>query len=103
MSKFNNGARISSVIEINTSNDIKLSPKVLIVNPKSRLSWQYHYRRNRDTGGDYYFSGVNRRDELKAMSIRLEFFKKLFSFFKIRLLLNHLFSFYILTIVSINH
>ena len=31
--------------EINTSNDIKLSPKVLIVNPKSRLSWQYHYRR----------------------------------------------------------
>ena len=32
-------------IEINTSNDIKLSPKILIVNPKSRLSWQYHYRR----------------------------------------------------------
>ena len=32
-------------IEINISNDIKLSPKVLIVNPKSRLSWQYHYRR----------------------------------------------------------
>ena len=32
-------------IEINTSNNIKLSPKVLIVNPKSRLSWQYHYRR----------------------------------------------------------
>lgn len=23
----------------------KLSPKVLIVNPKSRLSWQYHHRR----------------------------------------------------------
>ena len=32
-------------IKIKTSNDIKLSPKVLIVNPKSRLSWQYHYRR----------------------------------------------------------
>ena len=32
-------------IEINTSNNIKLSPKILIVNPKSRLSWQYHYRR----------------------------------------------------------
>ena len=23
----------------------KLSPKILIVNPKSRLSWQYHHRR----------------------------------------------------------
>ena len=23
----------------------KLSPKILIVNPKSRLSWQYHFRR----------------------------------------------------------
>ena len=32
-------------IKINTSNDIKLSPKLLIVNPKSRLSWQYHYKR----------------------------------------------------------
>jgi len=32
-------------IKINTSNHIKLSPKVLIVNPKSRLSWQYHNRR----------------------------------------------------------
>ena len=23
----------------------KVSPKILIVNPNSRLSWQYHYRR----------------------------------------------------------
>ena len=23
----------------------KLSPKILIVNPKARLSWQYHHRR----------------------------------------------------------
>ena len=23
----------------------RLSPKILIVNPKSRLSWQYHFRR----------------------------------------------------------
>jgi len=23
----------------------KLSPKILIVNPKSKLSWQYHHRR----------------------------------------------------------
>ncbi len=26
-------------------NAIKLTPKIIIVNPKSRLSWQYHYRR----------------------------------------------------------
>ena len=25
--------------------DDKVSPKILIVNPKSRLSWQYHFRR----------------------------------------------------------
>ena len=27
------------------SNDMRLSPRILIVNPKSRLSWQYHLRR----------------------------------------------------------
>ena len=32
-------------ININLSNDTRLSPKILIVNPKSRLSWQYHFRR----------------------------------------------------------
>ena len=31
--------------DINLSTNIKLSPKILIVNPKSRLSWQYHFRR----------------------------------------------------------
>ena len=31
--------------DINLSNDMRLSPKILIVNPKSRLSWQYHFRR----------------------------------------------------------
>ena len=31
--------------DINLSKNIKLSPKILIVNPKSRLSWQYHLRR----------------------------------------------------------
>ena len=31
--------------DINLSKKIKLSPKILIVNPKSRLSWQYHFRR----------------------------------------------------------
>ena len=25
--------------------DARLSPKILIINPKSRLSWQFHYRR----------------------------------------------------------
>ena len=30
---------------INLSNDIELSLKIVIVNPKSRLSWQYHFRR----------------------------------------------------------
>ena len=30
---------------INLSNDIELSLKIIIVNPKSRLSWQYHFRR----------------------------------------------------------
>jgi len=30
---------------INFSNDIELSLKIIIVNPKSRLSWQYHFRR----------------------------------------------------------
>lgn len=33
-------------IDINLSKNIKLSPKILIVNPKSRLSWQYHLRRS---------------------------------------------------------
>ena len=32
-------------ININLSNDTRLSPKILIVNPNSRLSWQYHFRR----------------------------------------------------------
>ena len=32
-------------IDINLSKNIKLSPKILIINPKSRLSWQYHLRR----------------------------------------------------------
>ena len=31
--------------DINLSTNTKLSPKILIVNPKSRLSWQYHFRR----------------------------------------------------------
>ena len=30
---------------INLSSDIELSLKIIIVNPKSRLSWQYHFRR----------------------------------------------------------
>ena len=29
----------------NLSNDMRLRPRILIVNPKSRLSWQYHFRR----------------------------------------------------------
>ena len=32
-------------INIDFSNDTRLSPKILIVNPNSRLSWQYHFRR----------------------------------------------------------
>ena len=32
-------------ININLSNDTRLSPKILIVDPNSRLSWQYHFRR----------------------------------------------------------
>ena len=32
-------------ININFSNDTRLSPKILIVDPNSRLSWQYHFRR----------------------------------------------------------
>jgi mannose-6-phosphate isomerase-like protein (cupin superfamily) len=32
-------------ININLSNDTRLSPKILIVDPNSRLSWQYHLRR----------------------------------------------------------
>jgi mannose-6-phosphate isomerase-like protein (cupin superfamily) len=32
-------------ININLSKDTRLSPKILIVNPNSRLSWQYHFRR----------------------------------------------------------
>mgnify|MGYP000886641070 FL=1 len=32
-------------LNINLSNTKRLSPKILIVNPKSRLSWQYHFRR----------------------------------------------------------
>ena len=30
---------------ISFSNEIELSPKIIIVNSKSRLSWQYHFRR----------------------------------------------------------
>ena len=30
--------------EINVSN-LKISPKILIIKPNQRLSWQYHYRR----------------------------------------------------------
>ena len=32
-------------ININLSNDTRLSSKILIVDPNSRLSWQYHFRR----------------------------------------------------------
>ena len=32
-------------ININLSKDTRLSPKILIVDPNSRLSWQYHFRR----------------------------------------------------------
>ena len=32
-------------IDIDLSMNIKFSPKILIVNPKSRISWQYHFRR----------------------------------------------------------
>ena len=32
-------------ININLSNDTRLSPKILIVDPNSRLSWHYHFRR----------------------------------------------------------
>ena len=32
-------------ININLSNNTRLSSKILIVDPNSRLSWQYHFRR----------------------------------------------------------
>ena len=32
-------------IDINTSSK-KISPKILIVKPKNKLSWQYHHRRS---------------------------------------------------------
>ncbi len=45
ISTFFDQAKISFNQARGIYNAIKLTPKIIIVNPKSRLSWQYHYRR----------------------------------------------------------
>lgn len=51
--------------------DLELSPKILLVKPGARLSWQYHYRRKECwsylTAGAYYKSKIDDMGEIVKM------------------------------------